>query len=60
MGVVNVNMVRVMHFEIPAVDPGRAVKFYETVFGWKIEKWEGGDYWIVITVKMKNRELMVL
>jgi predicted enzyme related to lactoylglutathione lyase len=33
-------MSRVMHFEIPAVDPNRAVNFYETVFGWKIEKCE--------------------
>jgi hypothetical protein len=42
-------MARVMHFEIPADDPNRAVKFYEKVFGWKIDKWEGGDYWIVTT-----------
>jgi hypothetical protein len=26
-------------FEIPADDTGRAVKFHERVFGWKIEKW---------------------
>lgn len=31
-------MPRVVHFEIPADDPGRAVKFYESVFGWQIQK----------------------
>jgi predicted enzyme related to lactoylglutathione lyase len=41
---------RVVHFEIPADDPERAVKFYAKIFGWKIKKWEGGiDYWLVAT-----------
>lgn len=40
---------KVVHFEIPADDPGRAVKFYEDVFGWKIEKWGDFDYWLVTT-----------
>jgi uncharacterized protein len=43
-------MPRVIHFEIPADDPARAVKFYETVFGWRIEKWDGpADYWLAMT-----------
>jgi predicted enzyme related to lactoylglutathione lyase len=43
-------MARVVHFEIPADDPERAIKFYEKVFGWKIEKWEGPiEYWLVMT-----------
>lgn len=42
-------MPRVVHFEIPAEDPDRAVDFYEKVFGWEIEKWEGGEYWLVST-----------
>ena len=43
-------MSRVVHFEIPADDPERATKFYTKVFGWKINKWEGGmDYWLVST-----------
>jgi len=43
-------MPRVVHFEIPADDPERAIKFYEDVFGWKIEKWEGPfDYWLIST-----------
>jgi predicted enzyme related to lactoylglutathione lyase len=45
-------MPRVLHFEIHADDPGRAVKFYSDVFGWKIEKWQGPmDYWLVYTGK---------
>ncbi len=44
------NMPKVIHFEIPADDPERAVAFYEKVFEWKIEKWEGPmDYWLVTT-----------
>ena len=43
-------MPRVIHFEIPADDPARAVKFYEMVFGWKIQKWDGQeDYWLAMT-----------
>lgn len=42
-------MSKVIHFEIPADDPERAIKFYKDVFGWKIEKWENGDYWLVST-----------
>ena len=40
---------RVIHFEIPADDPSRAVKFYEKVFGWKIGKWGPIDYWLATT-----------
>ena len=42
-------MSRVIHFEITADDPGRAVKFYEKVFGWKIDKWGAMDYWLATT-----------
>ncbi len=43
-------MKRVIHFEIGADDPERAVKFYEDVFGWKIVKWDGPqDYWLTTT-----------
>jgi predicted enzyme related to lactoylglutathione lyase len=43
-------MSRVVHFEIPADDPQRAIKFYEKVFGWRIEKWDGPiEYWLVMT-----------
>jgi len=40
---------RVVHFEIPAVNPERAAAFYAKAFGWKIEKWEGVDYWLCYT-----------
>ncbi len=44
-------MNKVVHFEIVAIEPERAVKFYQEVFGWKITKWEGGemDYWNIVT-----------
>lgn len=43
-------MPRVIHFEIHADDPERGVKFYQTVFGWKINKWNGPeDYWLITT-----------
>ena len=43
-------MPRVIHFEIPADNPERAVTFYEKVFGWNINKWEGpADYWLAMT-----------
>lgn len=43
-------MNRIIHFEIPADDPARAIKFYEEVFGWEITKWDGPfDYWLVKT-----------
>ena len=45
----NDKMSRVVHFEIPAEDPERAVKFYENVFKWKIEKWDQFEYWLVTT-----------
>lgn len=41
-------MPKVVHFEIPAEKPGRAIEFYKKVFGWKIDKWQGEfDYWLV-------------
>jgi predicted enzyme related to lactoylglutathione lyase len=43
-------MARVVHFELAADDPERAVQFYEKVFGWKIQKWDGPqDYWLATT-----------
>lgn len=34
-------MNKVVHFEIPAKDFSRAQKFYQDLFGWKIETWPG-------------------
>jgi len=33
-------MPRVIHFEIVADNPERAMKFYEKVFGWEFNKWK--------------------
>ena len=40
-------MPRPIHFEIPVEDPDRAAAFYEKVFAWDIQKWEGAPYWLV-------------
>ncbi len=43
-------MPRPVHFELPADDPDRAVKFYSDVFGWKFNKWDGPqEYWLIST-----------
>jgi hypothetical protein len=43
-------MPRIVHFEISADEPERAVRFYHNVFGWDIKKWEGPiEYWMVTT-----------
>ncbi|HLL72807.1 MAG TPA: VOC family protein [Pyrinomonadaceae bacterium] len=43
-------MPRVIHFELGADDPERAVKFYDEVFGWKTQKWDGPQsYWLLMT-----------
>jgi predicted enzyme related to lactoylglutathione lyase len=41
---------RVVHFEIHAEKPERAITFYQKSFGWEFQKWEGPmDYWMVMT-----------
>jgi predicted enzyme related to lactoylglutathione lyase len=43
-------MSRVVHFEIHGDDSQRAVNFYQHIFDWQINKWEGTeDYWLIIT-----------
>jgi len=43
-------MPRVIHFDISADEPERAIRFYHDVFGWRIEKWTGPfDYWLIKT-----------
>lgn len=51
-------MNRVVHFEIQADNPERAVKFYKEIFGWKIDKWPGlgWEYWIVMTAEKDSKE----
>lgn len=48
-------MSRVVHFEIHAGDPERAVKFYSDLFGWQFKKWDGPlEYWMIITGEGKE------
>ena len=43
-------MSRVVHFEIHAEEPDRAIRFYTQLFGWEFKKWEGPvDYWLIVT-----------
>lgn len=34
-------MSRLVHFDVQADDPERAIRFYESVLGWKFHKWDG-------------------
>jgi predicted enzyme related to lactoylglutathione lyase len=42
-------MNRVIHFEIHAENPERAIAFYQDLFEWKFERWGEIEYWIVYT-----------
>jgi predicted enzyme related to lactoylglutathione lyase len=44
-------MPRVVHFEIYTADPDAVRPFYQDVFGWKFQKFEGGpiDYSLITT-----------
>jgi uncharacterized protein len=50
------NMNRVTHFEIYTDDPDVVRPFYQNVFGWKFQKFEGGpmEYWLVTTGEDKE------
>ena len=66
-------MPTIVHFEIPANDIERAKKFYNDLFGWKIEKWPGTDdsqltsaatgqpmeYWLITTTDDKGNKASV-
>lgn len=47
------NMNPVVHFEMPAEDKNRMVKFYSTVFGWQTQQLgpEMGEYVVVTTAE---------
>jgi hypothetical protein len=48
---------RVVHFEIQAQNLERAMKFYQTVFGWTFPKWmEDPPYWGIMTVPEGSKE----
>lgn len=43
-------MGRVVHFEIHAEQPARAIEFYTKCFGWTFTQWPGEqEYWLVTT-----------
>ena len=43
-------MPRPVHFDLTADNHERVIKFYQNVFGWKFEKWDGTmDYWMATT-----------
>jgi uncharacterized protein len=42
-------MSRVVHFEIHAEDPQRAINFYANVFGWQFSQWGDQPYWVIVT-----------
>lgn len=43
-------MPRPIHFDLTAEEPERAIKFYQDVFGWKFQKWDGPmEYWMTTT-----------
>jgi uncharacterized protein len=65
-------MSTIVHFEIPSDDVERAKKFYNDLFGWKIEKWAGTvdcqltsaatgqpmEYWTVTTIDDKGNKAL--
>jgi predicted enzyme related to lactoylglutathione lyase len=65
-------MSTIVHFEIPSDDIERAKKFYNDLFGWKIEKWAGTvdcqltsaatgqpmDYWMVTTTDERGNKAL--
>lgn len=42
-------MARPIHFEIPADDRQRAIAFYSAALGWKAQKFDGMEYWLMAT-----------
>jgi predicted enzyme related to lactoylglutathione lyase len=50
-------MDKIVHFEIPADDLGRAKEFYGSTFGWELEDMQGMDYTIVRTVPVDDQQM---
>jgi predicted enzyme related to lactoylglutathione lyase len=42
-------MARVVHFEVHAEEPQRAIAFYETALGWTFSELVPGEYWLINT-----------
>lgn len=47
----------IVHFEIPANDTARAIKFYQDTFGWQINKFDmpTGEYFGVTTTEVDEK-----
>jgi predicted enzyme related to lactoylglutathione lyase len=50
-------MDKVEHFEIPADDHDRALKFYSEVFGWELNLIPGVQYTRLLTKRVSERDL---
>jgi predicted enzyme related to lactoylglutathione lyase len=50
---------KVVHFEIPADDVGRASEFYRSIFGWQLMDMseQGMDYTIAMTVPVDEQQM---
>ena len=43
-------MARITHFDISGDKPDQLIPFYQDIFGWKFDKWEGPmEYWLITT-----------
>jgi len=42
-------MNRIVHFEFNSPDPAKSNPFFESVFGWNIQKWGDEQYWLCAT-----------
>lgn len=49
----------IIHFEIPVDDVERLRKFYAKLFGWKIEKTPGMDYWMIEPVPVDKKGMPI-
>jgi len=49
LGTYSLGMNQVVHFEIHADDPHRAIAFYTGAFGWTVEQMGSEDYWLATT-----------
>jgi len=45
---------RVVHFEVPVENMGRAINFYKNVFGWKFDEWDGPEKYMMVTTGKKS------
>jgi uncharacterized protein len=50
-------MATITHFDISATNPDRAKKFYQSLFGWKIEMMPGPmNYYLIATTDLKGKK----